>query len=116
MFIDNGVNINIIEKEEKKSLDNLVRALAADYMRRQRIIREGQPARRVRMELLYLNSKIYESACEICAPTLADVFIKEIGEGVGYAKSSVECVSETTYKLYKSKIMGNIAKKLYLIG
>ena len=103
------------ELKEKKALDSLVRSLAADYKRRQRILREGSPAARVKMELVYLNSKIYDAAAEICGENLALAFIGEIGEGIGYASSSICCLGEWAYKTYKADIVRNIARKLYLV-
>ena len=39
---------------------------------------------------------------------------QEIGEKIGYAYSSVEDVSEVTYKINKRKVKEGIARRLYL--
>ena len=100
--------------KEPQSLKKLIRAVAEDYERRSVKLISGTPSRRMRMEYAYLNSKIYEGALEIVGPILADTFIREIGGGVGYAKSAVDCMSEATYKKCKGDITCNIAKKIYL--
>ena len=99
---------------EDKRLKNLIKALAEDYGRREAILLSGDISRRMRMEYAYLNSKILDGALEIADARLAPIFIKEIGEGVGYAKSEIDCMSEVTYKNYKTEISANIARKLYL--
>ena len=96
------------------TLDNLIRALCADYERRERIILKREAERRVDNELRYLNFKIFDAAAEVVGEGRADAFISEIGGAVGYAKSCVDCLSEGTYKRYKSQVKENIAKKLYL--
>ena len=56
-------------------------------------------------------------ALKVCARTgvhLAEIFIKEIGNSVGYAKSEAAYMSEGTYKAYKSLAKKNIVRKLYL--
>ena len=99
----------------KNTLDELLRALCADYERRRRLIEGREMPRRVDMELRYLNFKIYDATAEIVGEGAADMFIKEIGSGVGYAKSEIDNLSETTYKDLKRLARQNIAKRLYLI-
>ena len=103
-----------MKRKKNDTLTALARALCADYERRKSLINAGGISRRVRMEYVYLNSRIVEAAGEICGARFAEVFIKEIGEGKGYAYSSIDCMSEVTYKNYKSSICDNIIRKLYL--
>lgn len=104
------------EKVKKAdTLPKLIRALCADYERRKIHIFEGDLPRRVRMEYSYLNSRIFDAAGEICGAAAAERFIKEIGEGIGYAYTELDGYSESTYKCYKAEILANIAKKLHLL-
>ena len=99
----------------EKSLKELVRAECLDYFRREEELKDVSLARRVRMEYAYLNSKIEEAVRSVVGDKLCPVFIKEIGEGIGYAKSEVYCYSERIYKERKRECVENIARKLYLI-
>ena len=96
-------------------LDRLVVALCADYARRKSAIYEKRMGRRVLMEYAYMNSRLLEGAGEVSGGALAEVFIKEIGDGTGYAMSAVPGMTEGTYKSYKKQIKSNIARKLFLI-
>ncbi len=96
------------------TLDFLVRALCADYKRRESIILKREAERRVDNELRYLNFKLFDAAAEIVGEGRADLFIAEIGASIGYAKSRVEYLSEAMYKQYKTEVKRNIAKRLYL--
>ena len=96
------------------TLDTLVSALCADYSRRSELIRTGMLSRRVETELRYLNAKIIDATSELAEEFEVDAFIAEIGSSVGYAKSSLIHISETTYKKRKKEIKENIAHKLYL--
>ena len=96
------------------TLDLLVRALCADYGRREEIILKGTAERRVDNELRYLNFKIFDSISEVVGERHADIFISEIGKSIGYARSGVDCMSEGMYKKYKALVKSNIAKRLYL--
>jgi len=97
-----------------ESVDNLVSALCADYTRRRELIQRGGLSRRVETELRYLNAKIIDATLELAPEEELFGFIEEIGRGIGYAKSSLYHLSETTYKKRKREIKTNIAKKLYL--
>ena len=97
------------------SLDNLVTSLCADYARRSELIHKGGLSRRVETELRYLNAKIIDASLEICSDAELDGFITEIGGSVGYAKSSLYYMSESTYKRKKRDIKENIARKLFLV-
>ena len=96
------------------ALDGLVTALCADFARREELLRHGSISRRVECELRYLNAKIIDATLEICDDFELDEFITEIGSSVGYAKSSITHISESTYKKRKRKIKDNIARRLYL--
>ena len=98
----------------ESTLETLVIALCLDYRRRQSAIESGSAPRRTDVEYRYYNFKIYDAVSEIAGERLADRYIDEIGQRVGYAKSSIACVSETIYKQYKRLIINNIAKKLHL--
>ena len=101
-------------KNVKDSLDGLIRALCADYGRREEIISSMSAERRVDNELRYLNFKIFDAVAEIVGEARARQFIEEIGNSKGYAKSKIEYISEGTYKRYKWLIRKNIAKRMYL--
>ena len=96
------------------TLDTLVSALCADYSRRSELIRSGMLSRRVETELRYLNAKIIDATCELAEDYEVEGFIEEIGSSVGYAKSCLSHISETTYKKRKKEIKDNIAHRLYL--
>lgn len=95
-------------------LDGLVKALCADFYRREELLRRGDVTRRVECELRYLNARIIDATLEICDDSELDIFITEIGSSVGYASSSISGISERTYKKRKQEIKSNIARKLYL--
>ena len=92
----------------------LIVALCLDYPRRKGEIMKGRLSRRTDIEFRYINSKMYDAAAEIVGEELAELYIKEIGEKIGYAYSSVEDVSEVTYKINKRKVKEGIARRLYL--
>ena len=94
--------------------DLLIVALCADYERRSVALAEGTLPHATEMEYKYLNYKIYNAAAETVGESLAELYIYEIGRRKGYAASKVESISETTYKLRKSKIKAAIARKLNL--
>ena len=98
----------------EESLDFLIIALCADYERRKEVIENRSAERRVDTEFRYLNFKIYDATAEIVGDALAEAFIYEIGNKVGYAKSAVTSMSETTYKIYKKRIKDNLSVRLYL--
>lgn len=94
--------------------DALIVALCLDYPRRKGEILSGRLSRRTDIEFRYINSKMYDAAAEIVGDELAETYIKEIGERIGYAYSSVDSVSEVTYKTKKRKVKEAIARRLYL--
>lgn len=97
------------------SLDSLVTSLCADYARRSELIHKGDLSRRVETELRYINAKIVDASLEVCQDFELEDFIIEIGGSIGYAKSSLYHMSESTYKRKKRDIKENIARKLFLI-
>ena len=98
----------------ESTLDTLIIALCLDYRRRERAIEERSASKRTDTEYRYYNFKIYDAVSEIAGARFADQYIDEIGNRVGYAKSTIGCVSETIYKQYKRLIINNIAKRLHL--
>lgn len=97
------------------SVDMIVVGMCADYERRRQVLAAGNASRRTALEYRYLNFKINEAVMEIAGEHLALSYIKEIGRRIGYAKSEIDCVSESTYKIQKKEIKINIARKLHLI-
>ena len=108
------MEVSMDEWNSSATLKELIRALCADYERRRACLEKESVSRRVRMEYAFINTKIADAAAEICGEALADVFIKEIGDGIGYAGSAVSWLAESTYKKYKSDVMRNVAAKLHL--
>lgn len=97
------------------SLDDLVRALCRDFERRRDAIREGSVGKRTYMEYAYINGKMLDAACELAGEREAEIYIREIGEKIGYAYSEIPCASEVLYKKRKLEIKLNIARKLHLL-
>ena len=104
-------NANI---KKQDSLDVLITALCRDFPRRARAISEGMSKKRTLTEFRYLNFKIFEAAVGVVDENLVMLYIKEIGENIGYAKSEIPGLSEIAYKSYKKLIKEEIAKKLHL--
>ena len=111
--MDNGLLIGFSLPD---SVDKLVGALCADFDRREGVILSRGATLRVQVECRYLNHKIMEAAIEVVGEYLAPVYIKEIGDKTGYAKSAVECISESSYKIAKREIKSTIARRLHLVG
>lgn len=97
-----------------KTLDALVVALCADYFRRKEAIEARSVVHRTDTEYRYYNFKIYDAAAEIVGESECELYIKEIGEHVGYAYSSVD-TSEQSYKLRKRLVKERIACALHLV-
>lgn len=98
----------------RDTLDKLVVALCKDYYARHEAILMGKCSKRTLMEYEYINRKINEAAIEVAEDDY-ELFIKEIGDSRGYARSKVFDISESTYKRKKQEIKINIARKLNLI-
>lgn len=103
------------EEVMPKGLENLVVGLCADYGRRGQIIKRRSATYGVIMQCRFLNYKIYNAACQIAGDADAEVFIREIGERVGYSRSKLSKLSEIDYKKRKAAIKRNIAKELLLM-
>ena len=103
------------EKDENEMLFDIVELLSRDYEWRKCVIKEKRMTPRVRTEYAYINAKLYSASQDIVGPQYADIFIHEIGNKIGFAKSRVDCMSEGTYKLYKTRIKLNMLRKLYLL-
>ncbi len=97
-----------------EAVKQTVASLCADFERRKGLIEGKLLSRRTEHEFRYLNFKIAEAAIEVAGEKLAPVFIEEIGSKTGYAKSKLYYMSERMYKIQKSEIVLNIAKKLHL--
>ncbi len=102
-------------KSTESSVFNIVVALCADYDRRRSAVSEGLVSRRVRMEYVYINTRMLNAAGEVVGFAVAESFIREIGSGVGFALSDIDCVSESAYKAMKRRIKTKIAENLYLL-
>ncbi len=108
---------NVIARTASQLPDAVKRtvvALCADFERRRELIEGRLLSRRTELEFRYLNYKIAEAAIEVVGEANAKIYIEEIGGRIGYAKSKLLCISESTYKRKKSEIILNIAKKLHL--
>ena len=103
------------KREKRNSVEEIVIAHCLDYKRRKEELVLRRLPRRVLMEYAYLNSKMLTAAGEITGGAMAEEFIYDIGLARGYAKSSIEAVSEAVYKRYKREIKAAIAKKLNLM-
>jgi hypothetical protein len=55
------------------------------------------------------------AAIEVAGPRDAKIFIRDIGEEVGYAASELWILSEAAYKQRKIQVKTNIAKRLSLM-
>lgn len=97
-----------------ESLDKLIGAMCLDYKRRSYAIEENKMEKRTLMEYRYLNYKIFVAVAEIVGEVNAELFINEIGEHIGYAKSKSD-MCETVYKNSKQLCKIAIARKLRLI-
>ena len=102
------------EKIMPKATDKLIVALCADYFRRKRLVDRKLASYTVIMECRYLNYRILDAACSIVGCNNAEKFIREIGEGIGYAESCMEEISESVYKEKKREVKWAIARRLSL--
>ena len=104
-----------LRRERRSSIDAIVIAHCLDYSRRcDELLRRTMP-RRVLMEYRYLNSRIITAAREVVG-TQAEIYVRDIGMQIGYAKSDAASVSESVYKTRKKEVKRRIAQKLNLIG
>ncbi len=105
----------LINADYGRTVDGIVIALCKDYERRKDLINGKRCTVRTAMEYKYINYMLKSAADEIVGPREGEIYIKEIGEGCGYAKSGILYSSETAYKRSKKEIKVNIARKLHLI-
>ena len=98
-----------------ETLDMLVVALCRDFERRENAIAKRSCKTRTEMEYRYINYRILEAAEEIVGERYARIFIDEIGCRIGYAYSTVDCMSEFLYKERKKDMKLNIARRLHLL-
>ena len=103
------------EVEYTKTLDRLISAFCQDYERRRSAIESGKLPIRTEMEYKYLNHRIFEGAAEVVGAQFAEIYINEIGSGVGYAKSDHPASGESSYKREKREVKLAIAAKLHLL-
>ena len=97
------------------TVDALVVALCADFARRKRILERKTSSYPVIMECRFLNYRMLDAAAEIVGESLAEVFIREIGERVGYSSTNLTHLSESVYKARKIEVKEAIAKRLCLV-
>ena len=95
-------------------LENLVKAMCADFERRALVIKERNAPYNVIMEYRFLNYRILNAAVEISGTRDAIEYIRDIGLGTGYANSALNVVCERVYKKRKSEVKRNIARRLSL--
>ena len=98
-----------------EGVENIIKALCADYTRRALVMECKSAPFNVIMEYRFLNYRIMNAAIEIAGPRDARGFIKDIGEETGYSASDLWLLSETEYKKRKVEIKYNIARRLSLI-
>ncbi len=106
--------MGVARVELPKTLDALIIALCADYFRRKEAIEARSVVHRTDTEYRYYNFKIYDAAAEIVGERECELYIKEIGEKIGFAFSGAE-VSEQTYKVNKRLVKERIATALHLV-
>ena len=97
-----------------ETLDFLIIALCRDFETRERSIKEKSCNRRTLMEYEYINRRLVDAAREIGGESYG-IYIKEIGERIGYAYSRIDHLSETDYKVKKREVKLNIARKMHLL-
>lgn len=98
-----------------ESLDRVMEGLCLDYERREGAIANYCCTGRTSVEYKYYNYKMVEGAAEIVGYMYAKKMIHEIGHRIGYAKSDVDCMSESMYKRKKLEVKINMARKLHLL-
>lgn len=104
----------VSDKGFSETLDFLIIALCRDFETRERSIKEKSCNRRTLMEYEYINRRIMDAAREIVGESYG-IYIKEIGERIGYAYSRIDHLSETDYKVKKREVKLNIARKMHLL-
>ena len=102
----------LLEARLAPSLSSLVKAFCLDYPR---ICGGASPGAEGGVDLSFYRISLFEGAAELVGEELAEDMIREIGNGVGYAKSQLYDFSEVTYKQYKMLARHNIARRLGLL-
>lgn len=97
-------------KEDGLSL--IVTGLCLDFDRREKGMHDEGTNPRTAMEYAYLNQILRGAAEEIVGEEWR-IFLREIGERRGYAKSDT-AYSETYYKKMKAEVTANIRRRLHL--
>lgn len=105
---------NLISIGYRDTLDALVVAFCRDFFYRRDTVASGLCSTRTRMEYEYINGRIADAAREIVGEDF-ELYIREIGESIGYAHSDVDYISESSYKKYKKEVKINIARRLHLL-
>ena len=94
---------------------DIVVTLSAHFEIREAAILKKSVTPRVRMEYIYINSKLIDAAAEVVGSQYAKKFIMDIGRGIGYANTKIDAFSETYYKKSKLAIKRKMAEKLHLL-
>ena len=103
------------EEMMSEGLEQIIRALCADYARRATVIECRTAPYNVIMEYRFLNYRIMNAAIEIAGARDARSFIRDIGDETGYASTDLWLLPEQTYKRRKIQIKHNIARKLSML-
>lgn len=98
----------------RDTVNLIVVAFCRDFFARKAAIDGKQLSRRTLMEYEYINTRLTDAVREIVGDDY-ETYIREIGEGIGYAGSNVLDICESEYKKIKKEAKVNIAKKLHLI-
>lgn len=102
------------ESVMSSGLENLIKAMCADYERRALVIKERTAPYNVIMEYRFLNYRILDAAIEVSGTRDAVEYIRDIGRGTGYANSALNVICERVYKERKREVKRNIARRLSL--
>ena len=105
---------NVRSENLDDTLDTLVVALCYGFFARDKAIKEKRCTRRTLMEYEYINQHLESAVREIVGDDY-EIYISEIGNRIGYAKSELYDVGETKYKKLKKEVKINVAKRLHLV-
>ncbi len=97
------------------SVVNMVNALCADYLRREREIRRNESPDDVLERYALLNRTVDDALAEVEAG-MRDELLQDIARGRGYTRSPLQgCVSKNTYYRRRRKLVHDIAKAFLLL-
>ena len=97
------------------SVVNMVNALCADYLRRERAILRGELPDNVLERYVLLNRTVDVALSEVEVGLRADL-LQDIASGRGYVRSPLQClVSKNTYYRRRRKLVHDIAKAFLLL-